>query len=109
MNIVTQWIYSIVQNFDGGNFDFFDAFQPDCQTLTCKIFKASQRLQEKTVTIHQNISHQIFEKSVSIKISPCQNFVLYGMGNYCQVNLWYFCSRNSIDDILTRKKPTIGA
>ena len=30
------------------------------------------------MTILQNIFYQIFEESVSIKISPCQNFVLYG-------------------------------
>ena len=31
-----------------------------------------------TVTIRQNIFCQIFEELVSIKISPLQNFVLYG-------------------------------
>ena len=31
-------------NFDGGNIDVFDAFQPDRQNLTCQIFKAIQRL-----------------------------------------------------------------
>ena len=34
--------YRIAGNFDGGNFDVFDAFQPDCQNLTCQIFKAIQ-------------------------------------------------------------------
>ena len=34
------------------------------------------------VTIRQNIFHQIFEESVSVKISPCQNFVLYGIYSY---------------------------
>ena len=30
-------VYRIAQNFDGGNFDIFDTFQPDRQNLTCKI------------------------------------------------------------------------
>ena len=36
--------YHIVGNFDGGNFDIFDAFQPDHQNLTREIFKATQCL-----------------------------------------------------------------
>ena len=51
-----------------GNFDVFDAFQPDRQNLTCQLFKAMQHL-VKDVTIRQNIFRQIFEKSASIKIS----------------------------------------
>ena len=31
------YIYCIAQNFDGGNFDVFDAFQLDCQNLTRQI------------------------------------------------------------------------
>ena len=53
--------YCIAQTFDGGNFGVFDAFQPHYQNLTHKNFKALQHLQEKTVTIHQNIFCQIFE------------------------------------------------
>ena len=34
------------------------------------------------MTIRQNIFHQIFAESVSVKISPCQNFVLYGIAMY---------------------------
>ena len=45
--------------------------------------KTIQRLQvyseRQTVTIHQNIFRQIFEESVSVKISPRQNFTLYGI------------------------------
>ena len=29
--------YRIAQNFDGGNFDVFDVFQPDRQNLTRQI------------------------------------------------------------------------
>ena len=31
----------------------------------------------KAVTIRQNIFRQIFEESISVKISPRQNFALY--------------------------------
>ena len=31
--------YHIAGNFDGGNFDIFDAFRPDHQNLTHQIFK----------------------------------------------------------------------
>ena len=61
----------------GGNFDVFDAFQPDRQNLTQQIFKAMHHL-VKDVTIHQNVFRQIFEKSASIKISLHQDFPLYG-------------------------------
>ena len=37
-----------------------------------------------TVSIRQNIFRQIFEESVSVKISPCQNFALYGMLSHVQ-------------------------
>ena len=36
--------YRIAGNFDGGNFNVFDAFQPDRQNLTRQIFKAIQCL-----------------------------------------------------------------
>ena len=36
--------YRIAGNFDGGNFDIFDALQPDCQNLTHQIFKVIQHL-----------------------------------------------------------------
>ena len=39
-----ECIYRIAGNFDGGNIDDFDAFQPDRQSLTRQIFKAIQRL-----------------------------------------------------------------
>ena len=35
-----QTSYRIAGNFDGGNFDGFDAFQPDRQNLTRQILKA---------------------------------------------------------------------
>ena len=31
------------------------------------------------MTIHQNIFRQVFEESLSVKISPHQNFALYGI------------------------------
>ena len=62
-----------------GNFDIFDAFQPDCQNLTCQFFKSMQHLLKDSETIRQNIFHQIFEKSVSVKFSLHQNFPLYGI------------------------------
>ena len=40
--------YRIPGNFDGGNFDVFDAFQSDHQNLTCQIFKAIQCLVKDT-------------------------------------------------------------
>ena len=49
-----------------GNFDGFDAFQPDRQNLTRQILKA---IQCRFGTIRQNIFCQIFEKSASVKIS----------------------------------------
>ena len=39
-----QVIYRIAGNFDGGNFDIFDAFQPDRQNLTRQIFKVMHHL-----------------------------------------------------------------
>ena len=55
----------------------FDAFQPVCQNLTRQIFNATQHLM-KDSDIHQSVFHQIFGKSISVIISPCQNFLLYG-------------------------------
>ena len=37
-------VYRIAGNFDRGNIDVFDAFQPDRQNLTRQNFKAIQRL-----------------------------------------------------------------
>ena len=54
----------------GGNFDIFDAFQLDRQNLTCQNNTAFIGVWWKTVTIRQYIFRQIFEESVSIKISP---------------------------------------
>ena len=59
-----------------GNFDVFDAFQPDRQNLTRQIFKAIQCLVKGT-DHPSKYSRQIFEKSASVKISPHQNFPLY--------------------------------
>ena len=41
-------IYRIAGNFNGGNFEGFDAFQPDRQNLTCQILKAIQCLVKDT-------------------------------------------------------------
>ena len=32
-----DFIYRVVEKFDGGNFDIFDALQLDRQNLTCQI------------------------------------------------------------------------
>ena len=79
-------IYHIAQNFDGGNFDVFDTFKLDHQNLTRQIVlknTAFTGVWWKTVTIRQNIFRQIFEESLSVKISPRQNFALYGNLNHC--------------------------
>ena len=62
-----------------GIFDVLYTFQPDCQNLTCHIFKATQHLvKDSDHDICQNIFRQIFEK-VSIRQNfPRQNFPLYG-------------------------------
>ena len=66
-----------------GEFDIFDAFQLDYQNLTHQIIKKQYTMHRglwwKSVTIHRNIFHQIFEESVSIKISLRQSFALYGI------------------------------
>ena len=33
----------MAQNLTGGNFDAFDAFQPESENLICQIFKALQQ------------------------------------------------------------------
>ena len=43
-NLVLHGDYRIAGNFDGGNIEVFDTFQPDHQNLTRQIFKAIQRL-----------------------------------------------------------------
>ena len=58
-----------MQNFDRGNFDVFYAFQGDHQNFTYQIFKALQPYRPM-VTIYKNIFHQMFGKSVSVKIPP---------------------------------------
>ena len=66
---------------NGENFDVFDAFQLDHQNLTHQIVYKQYsvyRCMVKGRTIHQNIFCQIFEELVSVKISPHQNFTLYG-------------------------------
>ena len=47
-NSNTLMIYRVVGNFDRGNFDYFDAFQPDRQNLTHQILKAIQCLVKDT-------------------------------------------------------------
>ena len=37
MNIVKCTVYHMAQNFEGGNYEIFDAFQLDHQNLTYKI------------------------------------------------------------------------
>ena len=69
-----------MQNFDWGNFDIFDAFQLDRQNLTCQIehLQVCGERQGPSVKIFSvNIFRQIFEESVSLKISPHQSFALY--------------------------------
>ena len=65
----------------GENFDVFDVFQLGLQNLTRQIFKSITAFTgawRKIVTICQNIFYQIFKRSLSVKISPHQNFALYG-------------------------------
>ena len=71
-------LYKLPSYRIAGNFDVFDAFQPERQNLTHQIFKAIQCLVKDT-DHPSKYSHQIFEKSASVKISPHQNFPLYGM------------------------------
>ena len=56
-----------------GNFDVFDAFQPDHQNLTRQIFKAIQYLVKDTDHPSKYFP-SIFEKSASAKISPVKIF-----------------------------------
>ena len=60
-----------------GNFDVFDAFQPDRQNLTHEIFKSIQCL-VNDCDHPSKYFRKIFQESVSIKISSHQNFLLYG-------------------------------
>ena len=63
-------VYCIAGNVDGGgNFEVFDAFQPDRQNLTHQIFKAIQCL-VKDSDHPSKYFCQIFEKLASVKISP---------------------------------------
>ena len=71
-------LYKLASYRIAGNFDVFDAFQPDRQYLTRQIFKAIQCLVKDT-DHPSKYSCQIFEKSASVKISPRQNFPLYSM------------------------------
>ena len=65
-------LYKLASYRIAGNFDVFDAFQPDRQNLTCQIFKTIQCLVKDTD--HQSkYSRQIFEVSIR------QNFPLYSM------------------------------
>ena len=69
--IATLYMHRIAGNFDG-----FDAFQPDRQKLTRQILKAKQCLVKDT-DHPSKYFRQIFEKSASVKISPRQYFPLY--------------------------------
>ena len=56
-----------------GSFDIFDGFQSGSQNLTNQKFASITVFTGawwKTVTIHQNIFHQIFKESVIFKIPP---------------------------------------
>ena len=64
--------YCIAGIFDGGNFDVFDAFQPDRQNLTCLIFKATQHLVKDSDHPSKYFPSHIW------KVSIRQNFPLYG-------------------------------
>ena len=52
-----------MQNFDGDNFDVYDGFQIGSQNLTHQIIKwySIHRCMMKTVIIHHNIFHHIFD------------------------------------------------
>ena len=72
--------YHIAGNFDGGNFDIFDVFQPDHQNLTCQTFKAIQGLVKDSDHPSKYFPSKIFEKSLAIHQNfPRQNFPLYGI------------------------------
>ena len=60
----------------GGNFDCFDAFQPDRQNLTRQILKAIQCLVKDT-----DHPSNYFPSNI-LKVSIRQNFPLYGITTY---------------------------
>ena len=70
-----------MENFDGGNFDVFDAFQPDRQNLTHQIFKAVYSIWLKAVTIIKIFSVKYLKSQYPSKFS----LPLYGIRI---VNLW---------------------
>ena len=67
--------YRIAGNFDGGNIDVFDRFQPDRQNLTRQIFKVIQRLVKHCDDPSKYFSVKYLKKSVSVKISPRSKFL----------------------------------
>ena len=52
-----------------GNFDIFDAFQPDRQNLTCQIFKSVQCLVKDSDHPSKYFAPNICRVIVSVKIS----------------------------------------
>ena len=83
--------YHMVQNFDGGGGGFWRFWHFPARP---SIFNVSNCLARtgvlwKTVTIRQNIFRQIFEESVSGKISPRQNlcYMLYGRCKSCNTHV----------------------
>ena len=56
----------------GGNFDVFDAFQPDRQNLTCQIFESVQCL------VKDSDHPSKYFLSNICRVSIRQNFLLYG-------------------------------
>ena len=56
-----------------GNFDVFDAFQPDHQNLTHQIFKSVQFLVKDSDHLSKYFPSNIFRVSIR------QNFPLYGI------------------------------
>ena len=77
--------YRIAGNFDGGNFDVFEAFQPDRQNLTCQIFKSIQCLVKDSDHPSKYFVSNICRVSIR-QNSPRQNFPLYGISGSCDEN-----------------------
>ena len=84
--------YHIVQIFDGGKFDVFDALQLDRQNLTCQIVLKQYNIYRCMVKDSNHpskcfLSNTIFEESVFCKISPRQNLALYGI-QFIKINVF---------------------
>ena len=67
--------YRIARNFDGGNFDGFDAFRPDRQKLTRQILKAIQCLVKDTNHLSKYFPLNIWK--VSIRQNPPRQISRY--------------------------------